>query len=78
MAEGNERLMFERLMSDGTIVKCDKCDEVYPTIIFTCEKCNNKVGWARAYDITYPSRHLCFECWQILDDKAWRYDQLDK
>lgn len=65
-------------MNENLITKCDNCNEIYPLIIFTCEKCCNEVGRARAYSIKHPSRHLCFECWQILDDKAWRYDQLDK
>lgn len=61
-------------MSDDTITKCDKCEEMYPTIIFTCRDCYTEVATARGFKDKTPCVYFCFECWQKLNEKVWLYD----
>lgn len=65
-------------MVKSPIVTCDKCEQIYPKIIFTCVECCVQLGWARGYNLDHPSRHICFECWGKLNEKAWMYDDLNK
>lgn len=60
------------------IEQCDKCNESYPLIIFTCFHCNAQTGSARGYKSDFPDRILCFDCYQKLTEKVWMYDDLCK
>ena len=63
-------------MNNDNIFSCEKCNEMFPKIIFTCPECCKEAGWARGYNMTNPARILCFECFNNLREKAWKYDNL--
>ena len=63
--------------NNDTIHNCDKCNEMFPTIIHTCP-CGKELARTRGHSYTHPYRSFCFECWQELDEKSWKYDQLNK
>lgn len=58
--------------------KCVPCSKIHPVVIFTCQECYQEVGKALGYKEGNLSKHLCMTCYSKLEEKAWRYDQLDK
>ena len=58
--------------------QCDKCKEVYPTIMFTCSDCYKEIATARGWKDKLPYRFLCTDCMNKVYEKAWKYDQLNK
>jgi hypothetical protein len=51
---------------------------MFPTLIHTCATCCKEIAKSRGWNMTNPARNICFECFTELDEKAWKYDQLNK
>lgn len=49
-----------------------------PIIISTCCKCNIELFRSSDYQPKALHRNFCMLCYEELEDKAWRYDNLDK
>ena len=63
---------------ENLIAHCDKCEQMFPTIIVSCVRCCKETSRIRGCVDTLLSRNLCFECFRELDEKAWRYDEACK
>ena len=60
------------------ITVCDKCEEWFPTIVFTCPQCCQEVARARGYKSNTHTYSLCLNCYQELTETAWKYKELNK
>ena len=71
---------IQEQIDSGIIAVCDKCEEMWPTIIFTCKSCYSEVARARGWENskTFSTVFWCFDCSQELEDKAWKYEDLQK
>lgn len=67
-------------IDSGIIAVCDKCEQMWPTIIHTCKGCHQEVAKSRGYhsNIQLWPVFWCFDCSQKLEDKAWKYEDLQK
>lgn len=57
-------------MIDHVVSTCEKCQEVFPTTIHGCSICRKIIGKSRGYEIINIDKHLCFECYQNLEENA--------
>jgi hypothetical protein len=53
-------------------------NEIMPIIITTCCKCNKELFRSMTMERTDYYRSYCQGCSLELEDKAWKYDQLNK
>jgi hypothetical protein len=65
-------------MIDHTTSTCEKCQEVFPTIIHTCWGCKKIVVKSRGAEMIHSNRTLCVECYTELSEQAWKYRDLCK
>jgi len=57
------------------ISTCPKCEEMYPTIVFTCNNCHTEVAYAKGYSIITPNTYYCYECCKKKEELVWKYQQ---